>query len=210
MCPTREGRRLGILAVLAHVFVVGCVRTASVVEAPMVSAESSAATIALATRSQGAFSRPKDLPFKSGDRLRGTYQCRQGRTEMTLTFDEVSRNPARSAGDDDSVDVVALFEFHFDGNRRPGYPSVDGSSKMRGTYDVKSSRLRLTGEEWIDHPSNFALVNLVGLVDKTTGTYSGTVEGPGCSSFSARLDDQPSGAQRPWSRFPEERPLPGP
>jgi hypothetical protein len=217
-------RGLGGLAFV--LFGVACGKSSGVVEAPMMSAQASASALSLVGNAGAGPAREgTDVPFRDGDRWSGTYTCRQGKTDMVIIFDEVSRRSPRSAGNEgaeESVDVDATFEFHFGG--RPGFPAVDGSARMRGTYEVKSRNLRLKSEEWIDQPQGYGLVNLVGSISAPSGrgpsvgafshqgafspqgalTYSGHVEGPGCSSFSANPD--PGIEMAPNS----ERSTPGP
>jgi hypothetical protein len=110
---------------------------------------------------------------------------------MVLTFDEVSH-----AGDEssDTIEVGAIFEFHYDGNGQSAFAAAAGSAHMRGTYDRKTRVLRLVGAEWIEQPANYALINFVGVVNprasaRASGTYSGTVEGSACTSFSVHSED---------------------
>ena len=113
---------------------------------------------------------------------------------MTIAFGEVRRG-ARSK--DDVFDVEAVFEFRFNGDGPFGYTAAEGAARMSGAYDAKTRRLSLVGEEWLDEVPGYALVNLVGVVSRASPSapmaYIGTVEGPGCSTFSAR----PTGAPRP-------------
>lgn len=166
----------------------------AVVEAPMLSADASASSIALVTgepiRPPNSASPAVDAPFKPGDRMTGFYTCNQGKTAMVLIFEEVAPTVASllAGGTDDenaaaTLDVEAVFEFHYDGTR-PGFPKTDGSARMRGKYEPKTRRLRLKGEEWIDQPANYSLITLTGSINKS-GQYSGTVEGYGCTTFSA-------------------------
>jgi hypothetical protein len=107
---------------------------------------------------------------------------------------------------DDETDVEAVFEFHFDGKGRPGFVASDGAARMRGKYELKSRRLVLKGEEWIEQPQNYALITLAGTVSPGRGgvpaTYAGAVEGSGCTSFQAHpegadLKDSPRSLLRP-------------
>jgi len=211
----RSTRSLGAVA-LAAFAAIACTRS-KVVEAPMIDANASASALAL-VRSPVPATQAKDareLPFKPGDRWTGTYTCRQGPTEMAITFDEIGG----AGGDDGStstIHVEATFAFHFDGSST--YPASDGAARMRGTYDPKAKRLRLVGHEWIEQPQGYALINLVGLVTaRGSGdnalSYAGAVEGPGCTSFSAHpegfleLLDEKSGPSPPRSRsLPRARP----
>ncbi|MBX3198765.1 MAG: hypothetical protein KF894_11565 [Labilithrix sp.] len=163
----------------------------------MVEADASSAAIARGGAPAPAVD-PGDasvVPFRAGERWVGSYVCRQGSTDMTIAFEEV-RRAARSK--DDVFDVEAVLEFRFDGNGPLGHAAVEGAARMSGKYDAKTRRLRLVGEEWLEQPPGYALVNLVGAVSQAASpslpmTYVGTVEGPGCSSFSAR----PEGALAP-------------
>ena len=197
----------------------------------MTTAEAAAAALALG--GHGAQSGPRealDVPFKPGDRWTGTYQCRQGKSDMVIIFEEVDRSERSLATDEDDgeraapgVDVAAVFEFHFDG--RAGFPTADGAARMRGAYDVKTRRLHLKGEEWLDQPPSYRLINLAGLVRTSAGddrvkrpksasgddkvVWSGTVEGPGCTSFVASSEATPaSPAEQP--RSPRTKPVPWP
>jgi hypothetical protein len=175
--------------------VAACARSANSVEAPMIAAGASTSGPVLAgNRIAPPTADRADLPFKPGDRWTGTYLCRQGESDMAIVFADVRSDG--SSHDEENVDVDAVFEFRFDGNGKVGYAAAAGTARMRGKYDVKARRLRLKGEEWIDQPPNYALINLVGTVNATTRTYSGTVEGPGCTSFSAGAEDA-SGDLRP-------------
>jgi hypothetical protein len=154
----------------------------------MMSADASASAIALmsdpATHAQPSPSLAVDnVPLKVGDRLTGFYTCNQGKTAMVLIINQVA--PV----DDDSAEIEATFEFHYDGTK-PGFTKSDGSARMVGKYEAKGRRLRLKGEEWIDQPSNYSLITLVGSLSKAGG-YAGAVEGHGCTSFSAIPEKSP-------------------
>lgn len=206
------------MAVLAAV---ACART-GVVEAPMMDANASASALALAGGKQAAPIHSADapeLPFRPGDRWIGKYTCRQGMSEMSIVFEDVSR--ASGGGEDDgSFNVEATFEFHFAGSST--YAASNGAARMRGRYDPKAKRLRLVGEEWLEQPPSYALVNLAGSVtSRGSGNralvYSGTVEGPGCTSFSAHpedamelLDEKSGSRPRPMTPPPRSLPRPRP
>ncbi|MDF2698224.1 MAG: hypothetical protein K0S65_6607 [Labilithrix sp.] len=171
------------------VAVLACAGGKGVVEAPMMEASASASALALV----GERNSPPpvrdvagELPFKPGDRWVGTYMCRQGKTDMVVLFEDVGVGAVRG---DDETDVEAIFEFHFDGKGRAGFAASDGAARMRGKYELRSRRLVLKGEEWIEQPQNYALINLVGTVSPGRGgvptSYSGLVEGSGCTSFQA-------------------------
>ncbi len=178
------------------------------------SADASVSAITRVSESKGRLSPlpdRSDVPFKLGERWVGYYNCNQGRTDLVLIFEVIDGSGSgdgRMGSDEDSIDVDAIFEFHFDGNGNPGYAPSDGASRVRGTYDVKARRLRLKAGEWIDQPQNYKLITLVGTVS-TDGTYSGTVEGPGCTTFWASSErDNGRLVPPPASRGPRSRPIP--
>lgn len=182
----------------------------------MMDASASASALALVGGKQAPPVSPADapdLPFRPGDRWIGKYTCRQGMSEMSILFEDVSR----ASGDDDgSFHVEATFEFHFAGSST--YAASTGAARMRGTYDPRSKRLRLVGEEWLDQPPSYALVNLAGSVTSRGSAnralvYSGSVEGPGCTTFSAHpedaidlLDEKAGSSPRPPRSLPRPTP----
>lgn len=116
-----------------------------------------------------------DAPFERGDRLQGHYWCAQGRTELTLVIEDV---------DGDAVSGIFEFDYPGGGTTDP----ANGSFRVRGslesnTASIPSSRtVRLDGVRWIEQPDGYMMVGLVGTVSKT-GSISGTVKGPGCTTF---------------------------
>lgn len=143
----------------------------------MISADAAARDAAALPTTTSADARPsalldhrRDGPFDRGDRLAGHYVCAQGRTELTLVIED-------RAG----TDVSAIFEFDYPGGGG-GHPPASGSFRMHGSVDASTGALRLDGDRWLEQPDGYAMVSLVGTVSKT-GAISGTVKGPGCSSF---------------------------
>ena len=111
-----------------------------------------------------------DAPFERGDRFSGHYVCAQGRTELTLVIEDLV-----------GTDVSAIFEFDYPGGGGSHAPA-SGSFRMHGSIDPGSGAMHLDGDRWIEQPDGYAMVSLLGTVSKT-GSISGTVKGPGCSSF---------------------------
>lgn len=142
----------------------------------MTGADASAASIALAAAPLPA--RPDDAPLRAGERWTGSYRCAQGKTELSILVEEVTRGD-----EENSYEIDAILEFHFDGGVK-GFAPADGSARMHGKYDGK--QLRFKGVEWIDQPTNYQLVDFVGTLRGSS--YSGRVEGPGCTSFSVTRD----------------------
>jgi hypothetical protein len=138
----------------------------------MISAEAAALAVAPSTTSAEATrSRTTSVngPLDRGDRLNGHYWCAQGRTELTLVIEDVN-------GDD----ISAIFEFDYPGGGVA--PPAGGSFRMHGSVDPGSRAVSLDGDRWIEQPDGYAMVGLVGTVSRT-GSVSGTVKGPGCSTF---------------------------
>ena len=79
----------------------------------------------------------------------GAYDCAQGRTGLTLTLDATP-----------SGAVTATFHFW---PRQDTRIKASGRFSMRGTIDPEG-RLRLEPYLWIDRPSEYAMVGLVGRV----------------------------------------------
>jgi hypothetical protein len=140
------------------------------IEAPMLAVDPDAST----PRPGADAGRPlvleaTDAPLARGDRYHGHYWCAQGRTELTLVVEDVN---------DDALE--AIFEFDFPGS--PAHTAAVGSYRMRGTWDNRARTLHLKGERWIDQPGGYAMVDLTGAIS-ATGTISGRVTGPGCTTF---------------------------
>lgn len=112
-----------------------------------------------------------DAPFERGDRLRGHYWCAQGRTELTLVIEDV---------DGDAVSGIFEFDYPGGGTTDP----ANGSFRVRGAIESNPSArtVHLDGVGWIEQPDGYMMVGLVGTVSKT-GSISGTVKGPGCTTF---------------------------
>lgn len=117
------------------------------------------------------------LPVHAGDRLVGSYYCTQGHTELAFIVEDT-----RSAGYD-GVFVEVTFELQFDGTSI-GKPSAQGAAKMTGLLDPKTKKLRLHGDDWIEQPPGYRLVDFVGTFGRG-GVFSGRVDGPGCTTFTA-------------------------
>lgn len=158
------------------------------------------ASIADGARPTPRSPRESSLPFESGDRWVGRYECLQGPTDLVILFEAVGHDDDDDDDDDNVIDVDAIFEFHFDGNGAPGFSAADGVSRMHGIYDRKTHALRLEGQAWIERPANYDLVTLTGTVNAET--YKGMVEGPGCTSFVAEPEKKASPRLRPPTPHP--------
>lgn len=123
------------------------------------------------------------VAIRAGDRFAGTYTCRQGATHVTLTIDDVGQG-------EEEMTVEARFEFAFD---EPGdlEDEVLGAYKMRGKYETKTRRLVLKPDAWIDEPQGWSMVGVRGVLGKAGDTYSGTVDGPGCTVFDTKRESGP-------------------
>jgi hypothetical protein len=69
---------------------------------------------------------------------------------------------------------------------------------MSGSFDPQSLAVRLKGDRWIEQPDGYVMVDLVGAMSKS-GSLSGSVSGPGCSTFYL---DGTRRAQRAQARRP--------
>ncbi|WP_181872871.1 OmpA family protein [Billgrantia montanilacus] len=109
----------------------------------------------------------------------GTYTCAQGLTGLTLTIAEATPTSAR-----------AMFHFYAD-PRNPQVPT--GCFTMEGNYDPVSSRLQLSGHDWLLRPSGYMFVSFEGMIDAEGRNFQGLVSGPPrCTTF--KLSRQPSPA----------------
>ncbi len=99
----------------------------------------------------------------------GTYFCPQGRTGLRLVL-KAAPNGA----------LAATFDFYpVDGN--PGVQS--GSFTLTGSYSARGFRLR--PGHWISEPPNYLMVSLTAPApDDNNTTLTGSVTGPGCTTFS--------------------------
>jgi hypothetical protein len=128
--------------------------------------------------------RASDAPFGRGERFKGQYWCSQGRTELTLVIEDV-----------DGEDVEALFEFSFPGSSTSA--AAEGSYRMRGTWEARGRTLKLKGEQWIDQPTGYIMVDLSGTVG-SSGVISGRVSGaPQCTTFSVTPERAREPVRRP-------------
>lgn len=159
----------------------GCSRSSNVVEAPMISVDASAALLANESPASSGDRRP--MP-RSGDRFIGTYLCGQGPTHVTIEIDDVGRG-------DDELTVEARFEFSFEGD--DDADDARGAYRMRGKYEMRTRRLVLKPEAWIEEPPGYVMVGIRGTIGRSGDTYSGTVEGPSCTTFDTKLDPRAAG-----------------
>jgi hypothetical protein len=151
----------------------------------MAAADASAPSIASVPL---AVSAAADLPIHAGEEWRGHYRCAQGRTDMRLVVDSIARRDG-----DDGYDVEGTFSFLYEspenGSNAP--LSAQGVYRVDGIYRPKQHALRLSGTEWIHQPPSYVFVTFDGSISQA-GVYSGRVEGPGCTSFSASRVTLPS------------------
>ena len=142
----------------------------------MISVDASAALIANESpRSDDGRPAPR-----AGHRYVGVFMCGRGPTKLTISIDSVE------AGGPDELTVEARFEFLYDG----GDDDEDerGAYRMRGKYEQKTRRLVLKPEAWIHEPPGQMMMATRGTIGRTGDTYSGTLEGPSCTTFDTKLD----------------------
>ncbi|MFN3857721.1 MAG: hypothetical protein ACK4RV_08200 [Caulobacter sp.] len=106
----------------------------------------------------------------------GAYDCRQGRTGLTLKLDATADGQ-----------VTGTFAF-WPRQDNPGVPR--GSFRVRGKIDVYG-KFRLYGDSWIQRPNDYAMVGLTGTVYKGQNGDKDTMLGnvvdlDGCTTWAAR------------------------
>jgi hypothetical protein len=106
-------------------------------------------------------------PFVTGESWSGSYVCGQGPTQVQL---HVKRG---------GTEVQGVFAFVTKNK-------TTGSFNMTGAYDTAARHLHLNAGNWVSQPPGFVTVNLDGTVSADGHGFSGTVQGPGCSTFSLR------------------------
>jgi serine/threonine protein kinase len=112
------------------------------------------------------------VPFASGQTWSGTYVCAQGSTSLLLHILGA-----------DHAHVEARFEFDY-------LPkSIHGEFRSRGDYDPTKRGIDLVPSAWLDQPRGYVMVGMRGLVSADGRTFSGTIQGPSCTTFSVHLTD---------------------
>jgi hypothetical protein len=111
-----------------------------------------------------------DSPFAIGQLWSGRYSCAQGETELTVRIEKV-----------DGPEVDAIFEFFH------GPTGVEGSYRIHGRWSSPKHTIRLDPGEWIDRPSGYVTVAMVGTVED--GRFSGTIDNETCRDFSLALEE---------------------
>lgn len=106
----------------------------------------------------------------------GAYDCRQGRTGLTLTLDATADGQ-----------VTGTFAF-WPRQDNPGVPR--GSFRVRGKIEV-DGKIRLYGDSWIQRPDDYGMVGLAGRVYKgqngdKDAMLGDVVDLPGCTSWAAK------------------------
>ena len=128
----------------------------------------------------GQSSLPTDLPltnnYKPTD-LPTTNESLLGKWEGTYVCNNVERGVTLTITNDSTENIEAIFTFY----PLKSQSSLYGSFKMSGIYDKDSEILNLKGEEWINQPSNYIMVDLSGKFDFKNNKYSGAVIGSGSS-----------------------------
>jgi hypothetical protein len=136
-----------------------------------------ASPTATATAAHKAKASPTARGTKKGSGLRpasltgtwtGSYVCPQGRTGLRLTLKATS-----------SGGLTATFSFY----PTAGNVSVpSGSFALTGSYTAKG--FQLTPDHWISKPQNYSMVGIAGAASKSDTALSGSIESPGCTTFS--------------------------
>ena len=104
-------------------------------------------------------------PFVAGQSWNGSYTCGQGSTDLRLDVTKGGNN------------VEAIFEFKTKTGKF-------GEFRAAGPFSAPTRHLHLTAGAWVKQPPGFVPVDLDGHVSTDGKTFSGNVQGPGCSTFS--------------------------
>lgn len=99
----------------------------------------------------------------------GKYICNQGVTQLTLSVKE-----ARDGK------LTATFRFG-PPKENPSVPR--GSFQMTGKFNPNSRKMELRGQEWIERPLGYEMVDLIGGVTRDGRTLAGHVPFTGCTVF---------------------------
>lgn len=91
----------------------------------------------------------------------GVYRANQGLTRMVLVLEALS-----------DTEVGARYVFYPD-NTNHNVPS--GEFLLQGTVDGKTGKLVLVGKQWIEHPKDYAMVDVTCLLDADRKTLAGQV-----------------------------------
>jgi hypothetical protein len=104
--------------------------------------------------------------FNAGENWSGGYFCGQGQTSMSLHITRAQ------------PDVGAVFNF--------SKGAVSGAFMVNGVYSPGTRHLHLAPGNWIHQPPGYVTVALDGEVSADGHSFSGVVQGPGCSGFNVR------------------------
>ncbi len=98
----------------------------------------------------------------------GTYICAQGQTAASVL---ITARPDR---------VSAVMSFAVPGSPKPG------TYLMAGTFSPQTNHLQLKFVRWGIQPPQYLPADIAGTVNLQQGIITGTVIGPGCSTFTIR------------------------
>ena len=108
-------------------------------------------------------------PAQATEYWEGTYDCPQGETGLTLSFEPAADNAAS-----------ALFHFY----ATPGNPGVpEGCFTMSGTLNQRTRQFDFQARRWLLQPRNYVTVDLHGTLQNGSTSLQGIVTGPGCTTF---------------------------
>ena len=91
----------------------------------------------------------------------GVYRANQGLTRVVLVLEALS-----------DTEMGARYVFYPD-NSNHNVPT--GEFLLQGTVDGKTGKLVLVGKQWIEHPPNYAMVDVTCLLDADRKTLTGQV-----------------------------------
>jgi hypothetical protein len=106
----------------------------------------------------------------------GSYVCAQGLTELDLKILTQPNHPNHQQ---------AAFIFWPPHHGSAAHPQ--GVYFMHGTINPVLGILRLTPSNWLKRPPYYAMVPMTGFSNDGGAIFTGTIQFPGCTRFSLRL-----------------------
>ncbi|MCK5682572.1 SH3 domain-containing protein, partial [bacterium] len=113
------------------------------------------------------------IPFKPNQIWKGSYYCKQGKTNLDFKIKEV-----------DNAEITAIFDFNYKNQ-------AIGSYSIKGYFNSIRREIKLKPIKWINRPSGYGMVGLSGRISKDGNHFSGKIDSSGCSGFDLTLSSIP-------------------
>lgn len=121
-----------------------------------------------------------DNPFSNDQIWKGSYNCAQGKTALTLRIKNASPSLVKTDLGN-AYKVEAVFDFDF--NNR----SAVGAFYLTGAYYPESHVATFDPAQWIRRPPGYNTVGMDGKVSNDGQTYTGKILFQGCKLFQLQL-----------------------